>query len=199
MKFKFTQALIAAMVFSIVICASGCEFGTYIKTDKRPEVSVDGFFECLKSKDFEGCNEYLANGASFEITNSTGFDFADSLLDAQLESLEYEIVSDTDINNGSAECRVNITCIAISDVEAAMSGEYSKVRSEYMLDNDLTEFSNSDTEALNAVVLNTFNKIIDSVEPTQRQISVTLNFQDNMWKIVSDDAFCASVLGGNAE
>lgn len=199
MKFKFIKAIIAAVALTVIFGVSGCEFGTYVKTDKLPETSVVGFFDSLKGKNFAGCNEYLADNNSFEITNSTGFGFADIVLDAQLESLNYEIVSGTDISGDKASCRVNITSLDVSDIESAMISEYPKVRSQYMIDNGLEDFSTDDAEALNAVISNTFNKIIVGIQPTQKEVVINLEFQDGMWKIVSDNKLCAAVFGGEAE
>lgn len=199
MKFKFIKAAFATVALTAILGIVGCEFDTYVKTDEVPESSVSGFFDSLKAKDFASCNQYLANANSFEITNSTGFDFADMLLEAQIESLDYEFVGDIDISGDKASCKVNVTSLDISAVSEAMTSEYPKVRSQYMIDNEMEDFSTDDTEALNEIVTNTFNEIIADIGSTQKEITVNLEFQNGMWKIVVDDELCAAIFGGDSE
>lgn len=199
MKFKFIRTIIAAAVLTAALGVSGCEFGTYVKTDKLPETSVAEFFDSLKNKDLVNCDKYLADDNSFAITNGTGLGFADIVLNAQLESLDYEIAGNSKINGGKASCRVKITSLDVSNIETAMTNEYPKVRSQYIIENDLEDFSTDDKEALNEVVSNTFNQVIDSIEPTQKEITLELEFQDGMWKIISDNELCAVIFGGDSE
>lgn len=199
MKSGFVLKLLAVPMALCMLCLSGCEFKTYLKTDKEPTAAITGFFDCLKAKDMEGCGHYLANDSSFEITNSTGFDFADLLLEKQLDCLDYEIIGSVKAEGTRASCFVSITGLDMARIQAAMMEEYPKARSQYIRSHNDADFSTDDQEALNAIMSGAFANVSEMVEPTVKEINLKLEFQRGDWKIVLNDELCAAIFGGVEE
>ncbi len=195
MKFKFVRIISAVLMVAVILCAVGCEFGTYVKTDQTPKDSVTGFFDCVKSKNFAACDQYLANDASFEIINQTGYTLADIMLDARISGLSYEIMSQPVVNGVDASCIVNVTAPDVFSVEEAMSQEYSKMKNRYVKDNKLKEFPSDDKEIVNEVAINAFNAVVAQAQPSSVEVVVKLSFEDSMWKIIVTDELCVAILG----
>lgn len=199
MKSKFIRAMLAAAVAALMLFASGCEFNTYVMTDKTPEQSINSFFKCLQSCNFSGCDKYLANNASFNISNDTGYEFAYMLLEKQMSSLQYSIVGESEINGGNASCCVQVTSLDAADIQSALTDEYAKERSVYMKENKITEFPVEDKSVINEIAASSFNTISESLQPTTKEITIELVFQSGRWRIISDDELCEAVLGGSIE
>ncbi len=195
MKFKFMRIISAVLTAAVLFCAVGCEFGTYVKTSQDPETSVTGFFDCVKSKNFADCDRYLADNASFEIKNQTGYALADVMLDARLSQLSYEMVSSPAVNGSDASCIVKVTAPDVFGIKAAMAEAYNKARNSYVKENNLTEFPLDDKEVVNKVATDAFNSVSDQAESESVEVVIKLNFQDGMWKIIVTDELCTAILG----
>lgn len=199
MKSKFIRAIIASAAAAVMLFASSCEFNTYIMTGKTPEQSINSFFKCLQSCKFSECDKYLANNASFNISNDTGYEFVDVLLEKQMSSLQYSIMDEAEIDGGNASCRVQVTSLDAADIESALTDEYAKERSAYMKENKLTEIPLDDQSVINELAASSFSAISDSLQPTAKEITIELTFQGGRWRIISDDELCEAVLGGSIE
>lgn len=195
MKLKFMRIISAAVTAAVLFCAVGCSFDTYVKTDEVPETSITGFFDCIKSKDFEKCDQYLANDASFKITNQTGYTLADVVLNTRIDGLSYEITASPVIKGSEASCTVTVTAPNIASIKDAMSEEYNKMTKRYVKENKLTEFPTDDKDIVNQIAIDAFNAVIDQVESVSVGVVVKMSFQDGMWKIVVTDQLCTAILG----
>lgn len=195
MKFKFMRIISVALATAMIFCAVGCEFNTYVKTDKTPEDSVKGFFECIIESDFKGSNKYLANDASFELINQTGYEVADTIIEARLSKLSYEFVSQPTVSSSDAGCTVKVTAPDMYGIKNAMATEYSKQRNRYVKDNKLSEFPADDKEIVNKVATSAFNAVAEQAELISTEVDIKLCFQDGMWKIIVTDELCTAILG----
>lgn len=199
MKLKFIRAITAAMVAVMMLLASGCEFNTYVVTDKKPEQSIDRFFYFLQSCDFDGCDKYLANNVSFNISNDTGYEFADVMLQKQMSGLNYSIIGESEINGGSASCSVQVTSVDSADIEALLIDEYAEARREYMKENDLKEFPIDDKNVISEIAAGSLDVIWENIQPTTKDVTIDLTFTDGRWKIILSDELCEAILGGSIE
>lgn len=199
MKLKFIRAITAAMVAVMMLLASGCEFNTYVVTDKKPEQSIDRFFYCLQSCDFDGCDKYLANNVSFNISNDTGYEFADVMLQKQMSGLNYSIIGESEINGGSASCSVQVRSVDSADIEALLIDEYAEARREYMKENDLKEFPIDDKNVISEIAASSLDVIWENIQPTTKDVTIDLTFADGRWKIILSDELCEAILGGSIE
>lgn len=195
MKFKFMRIISAVLTAALLFCAAGCEFGTYVKTNHTPESSVTGFFDSVKSRNFADCDRYLADGASFEITNLTGYSLADIMLDARINGLSYDIISPPIVKDTDASCIVNVTAPDVFSIKDVMFQEYSKAKNRYVKENKLTVFPADDKEVVNTVATEAFNAVSDQIETVSVETVVKLSFQDGMWKIIVTDELCTAILG----
>ena len=195
MKLKFVRFVAAVIAAAVLCCAVGCEFGTYVRTNQLPESSVSGFFDCIKSENFTECDEYLADHASFEIKNYTGYALADAMLAARLNGLRYEIISQPVVNGAAAMCVVRVSAPNVFGLKEAISEEYIKLKSRYVKDNELKSFPSDDKEVVDKVVTEAFNAVAAQAEESSVEIAINMSFQDGMWKINVTEELCTAILG----
>lgn len=195
MKFKFVRFVAVVMAAAVLCCAVGCEFGTYIKTEQSPEATVTGFFDCIKSENFADCDEYLADNASFEINNQTGYTLADIMLSERIRGLSYEIISQPTVSGADASCIVRVTAPNVFGLKEVMSEQYNKLKNNYVKNNNLKEFPSEDKEVVDSIAAEAFNAVAAQAESVSVEIAVNMSFQDGMWKIIVTNELCVAILG----
>ena len=79
---------------------SGCNFSTIILSDTdAPEVTLQNLVTDLKAKEYEKCDQYLADSATFVVEDDTDYHFMDALMSTTMDNLNVEALEAPQIHS----------------------------------------------------------------------------------------------------
>lgn len=198
-KKKQSFVLICLIVF-ILFIFTGCKLQTTIISDAEPpEVMLEHFFAELKAKNYSACDTYLADNATFVVTNNTDYDFMDELVDLEIDKLNYQLIGDASFDGVNASQKVKITALNVDKLTKYMKENMTKIEYEYLVDNRKSDFDKENNDDVSDVMRIAMEKYAENAGTVEKTVTVKFKFQNNAWKIKVDSNFTAAIFGGSID
>ena len=189
-------AVTVLLVIVLAIC-SGCELNTKIMFPvDPPDMVLEQFFSALKDNQYEQCDAYLADNATFVVTDSTEYHFMDTLVDETIRHVSYRAVEDPQYENLTATQKIRVTSLSNHDLIQWMKEYITQVEYEYMEKNGKNSIDSRNKDDVSGVLsaaIETYSKNAATVTNT---VTVHYVFSGRSWKIQVDSDFVAAVFGG---
>ncbi len=197
---SFVGGLLSA---GILLMCTSCNFSTCVVSNaEKPDVVLDNFFTELKAENYEECDKYLADNATFVIKNTSGYDFTEELMEYQLDYLKYELVGETKFDGTSALQQVEINAPDMEEMISEMKQSIGSIEYAYLVDQGEEVFDKDNSEHVSDVIsiaMEKYFKKSGQPEMLKSVVSVAFEYQDGAWKIQADERFIAAIFGGTAD
>lgn len=197
MRKKAVYAAAAVLSAILLLCCPGCDFSpTIITNADAPNVVLEQFFTRLKDKDYEECDRLLADHATFVMTDNSNYGIMDDLAELSLDSLEYELVGEPEINGTSASQRVLVRSMDMKNLIFLMKKNIVQIEYQYLVDNGKSSLDKENPDDVAAVMREAMNKYAGEAGIVENEITVKFKFSGDAWKIKVDTPLTAAIFGG---
>lgn len=197
---KKTRLVAVFLSVLLLFSCAGCKLQPMIISDaEAPNVTLEKFFTELKSKNYEDCDTYLANNATFVVTNNTDYDFMDDLIDLEIDKLDYQLIGEPEIDGVNASQQVRITALDMDKLTQYMEENIVKVEYDYLVDNNKSSFDKENGDDVSDVMRIAIEKYAESAGRVQNIVTVNFKFQNDAWKIIVDSNLTAAIFGGSVD
>lgn len=199
-KRRMVSLVCAMLSVAVLLMCTSCELSTYVVSDaENPDVVLDNFFTELKAENYEECDKYLADNATFVLNNTSRYDFTEKFMEYQLKYLEYELVGDTVFDGVSASQQVKISAPDMEYMARNLKQNISDIEYEYLVEQNETAFDKENPKHVSDVVIIAMEKyFVESGQPKMlnSELNVEFKYQDSAWKIQVDEQLVAAIFGG---
>ncbi len=189
-----TALLLTAML--LLLCC-GCDFNTTVITDAdSPDTVSDAFFSSLRQKDFEKCDDCLADSATIRVTDNSESGFTDILVDFYLGKLQYQPVGSADISGIKAVRKIRVTTPdKAAFLEWFKSNKYS-VEKQYLKENNLSTLDHQNPDDIRKFMNFAVNEYAGSAAMKTTELELRFVLEDNRWLIIGDNELVSAIYGG---
>ena len=192
------KARIAAvfLAFVLTLC-SGCKLDTKIMFPvEPPDTVLEHFFSALKAKQYEECDAFLADNATFVVTDSTEYDFLDTLVEETIRHVNYHVIEEPQYDNLKASQKISVTSLSNDDLMRWLKENITQEEYDYM-----EKYGKSSVDPENKKdVSNVLSAAIEDYSTVGKTVTNTVTvhyvFSGNAWKIQVDTDFVTAVFGG---
>lgn len=193
----FMASVITAVM--LLMC-SGCDFSTVIlsKVD-APDVTLQNLFTDLKAKEYQKCDQYLADSATFVVEDDTDYHFMNDLIDTTMDNLSYETLEAPMIHGMEATQKVRIVSLDTAALPGWIKENLRAVEYQYAVDTNKTSVNPDSVDDVSDVICAAIAKYADEGHTVQNDIVVDYVFVDNQWKIKSNSDLVTAIFGGIVE
>lgn len=187
----------------VLLMCTSCGFSTCVVSDaEKPDVVLENFFTELKAENYEKCDQYLADNATFTVNNTSGYDFAEELIGYQLSYLKYKLAGETEFDGTSASHQVQINSPDMEYMIREMKQSIGSVEYAYLAEREEQSFDKENSRHVSDVISIAIEKYFEKSgqpEMLESVIDVTFKYQDGAWKIQVDEQLVAAIFGGTAD
>lgn len=191
---RCVSAFLAAAMLAI---ASGCQFRTKIMVSADPpDVVLEQFFAQLKAGDYKACDAYLADNATFVVTDSTEYDFMDTLVDETVRHVSYETMEKPRYDNLEATQQITVTSLSNEALLHWIKEHINRVEYDYLEKSGKTSVDPQNKEDVSGVLSTAIEEYAQNGETVTNTVTVHYVFSEKAWKIQADPDFVTAVYGG---
>ncbi len=196
---KKTRIVVSSVLLLMTILVlSRCDYSAKVITSAEPPDTVfNSFIAAMKEKNFSKADTYLANGATINPQNETGYSFFDDYVDTVLDLLECESVGEPEYDGTTASLKVNLISIDSNDFLSWSTQNLARLEHDYMVKKNLKEFDNSDRKAVDKVMSMALKEYVKKDVKVSREVDVNFIFTDKSWKINGNEDLIKAIYGGN--
>ncbi len=197
---SFVCAMLAAV--TLLMCVS-CDFSTQVISDaEKPSAVLNNFFTELKAENYEICDRYLADNATFVLNNTSGYDFTEELMKLEIKYMQYELLGDTVFDGIYATQQVQISAPDIEYMTREMKQSIGSIEYAYLADKEEAVFDKENSKHVSDVISIALEKYFEKEQQPKMldsQVIVGFKYQDGAWKIEVDDILVAAIFGGKVD
>ena len=187
-------SVIVAVMLSM---SSGCNFSTIILSDTDvPEVTLQNLVTDLKAKEYEKCDQYLADSATFVVEDDTDYHFMDALMSTTMDNLSVEALEAPQIHSLEATQKVRVTSLDTESFPKWIKDNIRTVEYQYAVDMNKTSVDPNDIDDVSGVISAAVVKYSEEGHTIQNDIVINYVFVDNQWKIKTDSDLITAIFGG---
>ena len=164
-------------VLTLALCILGAKKGTLlVRTDSKPEETVETFFESIVVGKYEQADACLENYAGLGLESRS----ANLKWNALLTSYDYSLVGEAVRKGDSAQQTVRLRHLDLNALEKALSKPL-----------------NPDAEG-SEPVYPSLEELLEQPRDfyTTSELQVTLHYTDGQWLIFADDSLLSALAGG---
>ncbi len=188
---------LAFLVVTMLFMSSGCQFGTKIMVSSDPPDKVlEQFFTQLKAGNYKACDAYLANNATFVVTDATEYQFMDTLLEATVQHVSYEMAGKPQYHGLQATQQVSITSLSKEALLVWLKEHINQVEYDYLEQSDKKNVDPENKEDVSGVLSTAIKEYSQNGETVTNTLTVHYVFSEKKWKIQADPDFVTAVFGG---
>lgn len=197
---SFVSGLLSA---GILLMCTSCSFSTCVVSDaESPDSVLEAFFTELKAENYEECDKYLADNATFVVKNTSGYDFTEELMEYQIDYLKYKTVGETEFNGIHALQQVEISSPDMEYMIREMKQSIGSIEYAYIAEREEETFDKKNSKQVSEVLSIAMEKYLKKAKPPKMldsEVNVAFKYQDGAWKIQVDEQLVAAIFGGTAD
>lgn len=183
---------------------SGCQewnFDTVILSEvDSPDTVLADFFDTLKSRDYDGCEAYLAANETFTVSDNMGYGFVNTLTDRCMNYLEYSQLGECEIDNLEAGRRIRVQALNMEGLAKNIKENFTQLEYDYLTEHNMRGIdAENDKEDVGNIMNIAIEKYVDTVGTVNHEVTVNFVFEDGGWKIKLDSALVAAIFGDESD
>lgn len=187
----------ASLALMLLLLCGGCQFRTRVLLDSPPpEKVLESFFTALKQNRYDSCDTYLADHATFVVTDSSAYHFMDTLVEETVRHVSYETLEQPRYDNLKATQRVAVTSVNYETMVAWMRDNIKRIQYDYMVENGQNSLDPDNKDDVSAVLAAAIREYAEKPETVTNTVTVRYVYQDRAWRIQADADLIAAVYGG---
>ena len=170
------------LLLTFVLCVVGAKHGVLVlKTDARPEDTVETFFESIVIGKYEDANACLENYSSLGLERSSD----NAKWNALLASYDYEPVGEVKRKGDTAVQTVRLRYLDLAALEQTLSTPLAVIPAANEGEED-------------RAIYYTLDELLARPESfyTSAMLELTLHYVDGQWLIYADDSLLNALAGG---
>lgn len=194
---RCVRCVLAFLAATMLAIGSGCDFHTKImvKSDP-PEKVLEQFFMQLKAGNYEACDVYLADNATFVVKDSTEYHFLDTLVDETVQHVSYETIENPHYDNIHATQKISITALSKDELIQWMKDHIIQVEYDYLEKSEKNSIDPENKDDVSDILSAAIEEYSQNGETVTNTVTVHYVFSGKTWKIQADSDFIAAVFGG---
>lgn len=194
---RMLRLVIAFLAAAILTVNSGCQFGTKIvlETDS-PDKVLQHFFEELQAGNYEACDQYLADNATFVFQDDTDYYFAGTLMDEMTKHVSYVSLEEPVIDSLNASQKIRVSSIDYEALVKWMSENIDKMEDKYLQTTGRFSMDSQNHYDVSRVLAIAIEEYAKNAATVRNQITVHYVFSEEQWKIKVDAALITAIFGG---
>lgn len=194
---KVSRVTITVLLAMALVICSGCELSTKILISvDPPEIVLEQFFSALKENRYEACDSFLADNATFVVTDSTDYDFLGTLVDETVRHVSYEVTEEPRYQNLKATQTVRIMSLSGDDMTGWLKEHITQVEYDYMEKSGKNSIDPQNKEDVSNILSAAIEAYSENGQTITNTVTVHYVFSGNAWKIQVDSDFVTAVFGG---
>lgn len=196
---KKTRIVVSSVLLIMTIFVlSRCDYSAkVISSSEPPDVVFNSFITALKEKNFMKADTYLANGATINPENETGYGFFDDYVDTALDRLVCESVDEPEYDGTTASVKVRLVSIDCDAFLNWTNENLLRLEHDYMVKKGIKDFDNTDKKAVDKVMSMALKEYAEKDNGVFREVDVKFVYAGKSWKINGNEELIKAVFGGN--
>ena len=206
-KFKLKKLLIFFVILicaiSAVLCLFANSWGTvFARPDGDPQETVSGFFNALKSGDYELAYSHIYGYSSLGLEYNSSDAVTKKVYDALKASYEYELTGACMVDKLSASQQVQLSHLEIPSLKGDVSSICIEKLEEIVMERSKAEVYDENKNFLPTVTAEAFELAVDEVLESAEKYCVKdslvlqLEYKNDRWLIIPDAALIHALSGG---
>lgn len=198
---------LASAAFGVWLCGYAAEATPYVEDapdmEGAPTETLEGFFACLKAKDWSGADEYLYGGGALGLAAPPQDEIAARFWAAQQDAWSFSVAEGYEMNGTRLTKRAAVRSLDFAPAPAAIGAEVQALLAKKVERARLRSEVYDDTgdyrgdvafEALRTAV----ETVLSDPAPygSERVLAIGLYYVDGQWKIDADAALLSALTGG---